>query len=76
MKRSFGMMPRSEVEIEKRYKDEGGRNVLIQAGLHGWTIVWGDMSSDFNDNDATPEENFKAAYNIVVNGLGALSKGE
>lgn len=61
MQRFFGMMPSSEVEIEKRYKDKCGDDVKIQAGKHGWTITWPDYSSTFKDVDDTAENNFAEA---------------
>lgn len=32
MRRFFGMMPSSEIEIEKCYKDKDGYKIIIQAG--------------------------------------------
>jgi hypothetical protein len=74
MKRFFGMMPSDEIDIEKRYTDKNGYKITIQAGLHGWTILWSDMSSNFKDSDATAEENFKTAYDTATNAVGSLSE--
>ena len=74
MKRFFGMMPSKEIEIEKRYKDKYGLRISIQAGIHGWTIIYADSSSEFRDIDSTSNENFKTAYDIATNKLGTLTE--
>lgn len=40
MNRFFGMMPSSEVQISKTFKDRNGRKIIIDAGKNGWTIMW------------------------------------
>lgn len=74
MKRFFGMMPNSEIKIEKHYKDDNGYKITIQAGTHGWTIIYADSSSEFKDVDNTTDENFKTAYDIAKNELGILTE--
>ena len=74
MKRFFGMMPSKEIETEKHYKDSNGLKITIQAGVHGWTIIYADASSDFKDVNNTTNENFKTAYDIAVNKLGTLTE--
>lgn len=61
MNRFFGMMPSSEIEIEKRFKDDNGLFVTIQAGPNGWTILWADGGSTYKDEVHTAEENFNIA---------------
>lgn len=39
MKRSFGMMPASEVFKKQTYRDDSNLEVIIQAGPHGWAIL-------------------------------------
>ena len=65
MNRFFGMMPRKEVEKEKWYTDDLGLSIGIQAGPHGWTIMWADDSATWKDNDATTEENFEDALKTL-----------
>lgn len=72
MKRMFGMMPSSEISIEKRYKDDMGLRITIQAGVHGWSVIYADSSSDYQDVDNTADENFKVAYNKATKCLGSL----
>lgn len=72
MKRFFGMMPNSEIEIEKHYKDENGYRVTIQSGANGWTVIYADSSTDFKDVVDSSIENFKEAYNLAVAKLGVL----
>lgn len=40
MVRLFGMMPSSEITISKRYLDQHGLKIRIDAGPHGWTVNW------------------------------------
>ena len=72
MRRFFGMMPSSEIEIERYYKDKNGYRVRIQAGVNGWTVIYADSSSDFKDVTVSTDENFKDAYNLAVEKLGTL----
>jgi len=72
MNRFFGMMPSAEIDLEEHYIDKNGYSITIQAGVHGWAIIYADSSSEFQDIDATADENFKAAYNLAVNNLGIL----
>lgn len=67
--RFMGMMPASEIEIEKRFVDESGYTILIQAGKSGWTIIYADYSSEYCDtdeDDRTAQENFDEAYNLLT----------
>jgi negative regulator of genetic competence, sporulation and motility len=73
MQRFFGMMPINEIEKEEQYKDDGGFIVRIQAGPHGWTVIYADKSTDCQDSYATTEENFKTAYDLATNNLGTLT---
>ena len=66
MNRFFGMMPASEIEIEKTYKDKDGLQVTIQAGIHGWSILWADGGSTYKDEDLSAEENFKNAFEAAT----------
>ena len=74
MKRFFGMMPSTEIEIEKYYKDEDGYKITIQAGKNGWTIIYADHSTDFKDIISSANKNFEEAYNLAVNRLGTLTE--
>lgn len=65
MKRFFGMMPNEEVEMEKKYKDSNGNTILIQAGPHGFSIIYPDYSSYGKDIDATAEDNFNTALEYI-----------
>ena len=73
MDRIFGMMPRYEVEKEELFSDVLGLKITIQAGPHGWTVIFADGGTHYVDQDATTEENFKAAYKNAVECLGELS---
>lgn len=76
MKRFFGMMPSSEIEIEKRFKDNLGLYVTIQAGHNGWTILWADGGSTYKDEVHTAEENFNIALEEVKKHLTIVSEVE
>lgn len=73
MDRCFGMMPRSEVEREELFSDTLGLTITIQAGPHGWTVIFADGGTHYVDQDATTDENFNAAYNNAVDCLGDLT---
>ena len=61
MKRFMGMMPVNKIKIEKIYRDDLGFEITVQAGEHGWTILFADYSSIYRDIDDTAENNFEAA---------------
>lgn len=73
MDRIFGMMPQSEVEREEPFSDVLGLTITIQAGPHGWTVIFADGGTHYVDQDATTEENFNAAYNNAIECLGELT---
>ena len=62
MKRFFGRMPSDEVTLKKTYKDKYGLTLRLEAGPHGWTVIYADGGTEYKDVDATPEENLEAAY--------------
>lgn len=72
MKRFMGLMPSDEVTINKYFIDSNKLRIRIQAGPHGWTIIYADSSTSFQDNDAKPEENFANAYDVAKSKLGEL----
>lgn len=65
----FGMMPSSEVKIEKTiYLDTDPKSldkVRIQAGENGWTIIWADRSTSYQDISGTVESNFDNAMRVL-----------
>ena len=72
MRRFFGLMSRDYVEISKNFIDQNGISILIEAGIKGWSIAWGDGSADWKDEEDTSENNFKKAYNIANAAIGPL----
>lgn len=72
MKRFFGMMPSEEVEKEKLYIDDSNLKIRIQAGPHGWTIIWADGGTTYIDEDNTTEDNFQNAYDAATQLVGQL----
>jgi len=72
MIRFFGMMPSTEIEKEKHYLDAEGRTYIIQAGPKGWSVLYPGHSSDYNDVEATTEDNFKSAYDVAIAVAGKL----
>ena len=65
MMRFMGLMPSSEIEMSKTYKDENGLTITVDAGPHGWTIIYADHSTQYEDVDDTTVNNFNTAYNIL-----------
>lgn len=63
MNRFFGMMPSSEIEIEKSFKERTG-TTMIQAGKNGWTILYPDGSSQYEDTVDSVENNYEKALNV------------
>ena len=74
MRRFFGMMPSSEIESERYYKDKNGYRITIQAGVNGWTIIYADSSTEFKDITASTDENFNTAYDLAISRLGILTE--
>lgn len=74
MNRFFGMMPASEVQMCRRFKDGNNLTVTIEAGLKGWTIIWADNSTNYSDVDDTFENNFAKAYERAVDLVGPLKE--
>lgn len=74
MNRMFGLMPSDEIEKERSFKDPDGLTITIQAGPNGWTIIYADQSSIWEDVESTTEENFNKAFRIVECELGTLTE--
>jgi hypothetical protein len=64
MQRFFGMMPSKEIEKEERIKIND-LSVIIQAGPNGWTILYTDGSSEYQDFVDTTDNNFKTAISVL-----------
>ena len=76
MKRFFGLMPSASIEISKKFKDESGYIIHIDAGKEGWTILYADNSTDYEDFEGTAEENLERAYKVANEKLGELTPVE
>lgn len=74
MKRFMGMMPSDEIKIEKKYDDGYGQKVIVQAGENGWSILYADHSSQYQDKIDTSENNFKAALKILKSNFRNLKE--
>lgn len=75
MNRFMGMMPSSEIKKEETFKVGMSQlKVTIQAGKNGWTILYADGSSDYEDIVDTIDNNFKKALNILENNFGNINK--
>lgn len=74
MNRFMGMMPSSEVKKEKRFKVGVGQlKVTIQAGEKGWTILFADGSSEYEDIGDTTENNFNSALEQLNKHFGDIN---
>lgn len=72
MNRIMGMMPQSEVEKTATYEDSHGSKITIEAGPNGWTVIYADHSTEYNDVVATTEENFGMALKTATESIGPL----
>jgi len=61
----FGLMPRDEIKIEKIFEVDGGAHVTLQSGENGWTVIWADSSTNYEDVKDTSENNFNKALNYL-----------
>ena len=64
MRRFFGMMPSSEIEKEERIRIND-LYVTVQAGPNGWTIMYADNTSEYQDVVDTTENNYKSAIKVL-----------
>ena len=74
MKRMFGMMPSSEVEIEKRFHTGSNLYVTVQAGPNGWGILYADHSAEGQDVTDTTEANVERAVACLKNHFMELTE--
>ncbi len=65
MVRFFGMMPSNEIEITGVFDDGNGFKIYIDAGKNGWTVMWADHSTDYEDIKDTAENNYKRACDRI-----------
>lgn len=65
MKRFFGMMPSSEVEVEKTYIDSCDLKITVQAGPNGYSIIYADHSTEYEDVEDTTENNLQRALDKI-----------
>ena len=74
MYRFFGMMPRNEIDKEETFIDENNYKVTIQAGCNGYTIIYADGSSQYEDITCSTEENFNKAFRLAESSVGKLTR--
>lgn len=72
MNRFFGLMPSSEVEKHRTFRDSSDILISIEAGPKGYTIIWGDQSTEYADINDTTENNFRRAFEVVEKAVGPL----
>jgi hypothetical protein len=62
MKRFAGMMPKGEIEEERRYVNGKGETWTVQAGPRGWSVLChADQSAEWKDCEKPTRENFSDA---------------
>ena len=74
MERFFGMMPSKEIEKSKTFVDKNGLKAYIDAGKNGWTVRYADQSSQFEDVEATTEDNFNAALETLKSEIPSMAE--
>lgn len=72
MERLFGLLMNAEKEAT--YKDDNDLEITIQASKTGWTVIWADGGTSFEDKHTSTEENFNNAYRYVTNEIGNLTE--
>ena len=72
MVRFCGMMPSGDVERQETFKDRSDLEIIIQAGVKGWTIIYADGSTNYADKVDTVNNNFNEALAIAESCLGTL----
>lgn len=72
MVRFCGMMPSSDIERQEIFKDMSDLEIVIQAGVKGWTIIYADGSTDYVDKVDTVDNNFNEALTVAESCLGKL----
>lgn len=70
MKLFGGLMTSDDMEKEGHYYDGEGRSVVIQAGSTGWTIQFGDGSTQSGDVEDDATLNFSEAKVIAESVIG------
>ena len=70
MKLFGGLMSSDDMEKEGHYYDGEGRSVVIQAGSTGWTIQFGDGSTQSGDVEDDATLNFSEAKTIAEPVIG------
>ena len=70
MKLFGGLMSSDDMEKEGHYYDGEGRSVVIQAGSTGWTIEFGDGSTQSGDVEDDATLNFSEAKVIAESVIG------
>ena len=71
----MGMMPSNEVKREELFKVGVGQlTVTIQAGENGWTILYADSSSEYQDEVDTTDNNFDKAMKVLNSHFSDINK--
>ena len=71
----MGMMPSSEVKKEERFKVGVNQLVVtVQSGENGWTILYADSSSEYQDEVDTTDNNFNKAMKVLDSHFGDINK--
>ena len=73
VKRFFGVMSAEDIEKKVMLRDSSGLLINIEAGPKGWTIIYADCSTEYEDVDDTTEANYKKAYIRATTALGSLT---
>ena len=69
------MIPSSEVKREERFK-VGMRQltVTVQSCENGWTILYADSSSEYQDEIDTTDNNFDKAMKVLNSHFSDINK--
>ena len=71
----MGMMSPSDIEIEERFKVGMDQLIIvIQAGQKGWTILYNDGSTEYEDIVNTTKNNFDKAMRELQKHFSDINK--
>ncbi len=67
-------MPASEVELQKVFDTGHGLKATVEAGKNGWTVIYADYSTEFKNENDTPENNLEKGIAVLRSHFSELTE--